>query len=154
VTDPSAPALASSAPDPATDPATDLGDRYGRPGRRRWLLMGLSGGVALVFLGWLAWTIWSVSTPEVRSSLVGYDVVDAHESTAQVDVVLANRDVVGTCTVQAIAADHSIVGERVFTVPGPEADGRGTLEISIRTEREATSVDLLGCTTPNQSRPR
>jgi len=138
----------------ATSGPTDLGDRYGRPGRRRWLLVGAATVLAVTFLGWLAWTIWSVSTPEVRSSLEGYDVVDAHEAIARVDVVLANRNVVGTCTVQAVAADHSIVGERVFTVPGPDNGDRGPMEISIRTEREATSVNLLGCTTPNQHRPR
>ena len=140
--------------DLAASTATDLGDRYGRPARRRWWLAGVVGVVAAVFLAWLAWTIWSYSTPDVRSSLAGYEVVDAHETIAQVDVVLADRNVVGTCTVQAVAEDHSIVGERVFTVPGPDTGDQGPMRISIRTEREATSVNLLGCTTADQHRPR
>ncbi len=149
--------------DPSTDAgptvgpgstATDLAERYGRSGRRRWWLAGVVGVVAAVFLGWLAWTIWSYSTPEVRSSLAGYEVIDAHETIAQVDVVLADRSVVGTCTVQAIAEDHSIVGERVFEVPGPDTGDQGPMRVSIRTEREATSVNLLGCTTADQHRPR
>ena len=60
-------------------------------------------------------------------------------------------DVVATCTVRAYSEDHTLVGSVSFT-PEPTPSGRVTQEIS--TDRRATSVELLGCTAPGQSRPR
>ena len=129
--------------------APDLADRYGAPSpwRGRTLLVA-SVVVAAAFLGWLGWTIWDQSTPEVRSSLVGYDIVDQHRADATVEVSLSDDDVQATCLLRAYAEDHSVVGELLFA---PE-DGRSTQ--SVRTERRATSVELLGCTAPGQNRPR
>jgi len=128
---------------------TDLADRYGAPApwRRRVLIAG-SVVVAAAFLGWLGWTIWDQSTPQVRSDLVGYDIVDQHRATATVEVRLADDGVVASCTLRAFAEDHTVVGEKVFA----PADGQSALDI--RTERRATSVELLGCTAPGQSHPR
>jgi hypothetical protein len=128
---------------------TDLADRYGAPSPwGRAALLGVVVIVAAAFLGWLGWTIWEQSTPEARSSLVGYDVVDEHRATATIDVRLGDGDVHATCTLRAYAEDHSVVGDATFT---PE-DGHN--EVDVRTERKATSVELLGCTTPHQHRPR
>ncbi len=52
---------------------------------------------------------------------------------------------------RAYAEDHTLVGIVSFT-PDPTSTGRVTQEIS--TDRRATSVELLGCTAPGQSRPR
>ena len=130
-------------------PDSLLDDRYGRvrsPGRRRLLY----GGVALltaVFLGWVAWAAWDYATPEVESELVGYDVVDVHTATARIDVALHTDDP-ARCLVRATSVDHTPVGEHSWVpVDGPN-------EVTIRTEREATSVELLGCTAPGQTRPR
>jgi Domain of unknown function (DUF4307) len=128
---------------------TDLADRYGAPSPwGRGVLIGVVVVVAAAFLGWLGWTIWEQSTPDARSELVGYDVVDEHAATATVDVRLRAGDVVATCRLRAYAEDHSVVGEATFT---PQ-DGRN--EVDLRTERKATSVELLGCTTPEQRRAR
>ena len=127
---------------------TDLGDRYGAPApwRRRAVIAGCVVVVA-AFLGWLGWTIWDQSTPDVRSDLVGYDVVDEHHASATVEVRL-REGVVASCTLRAYAEDHTVVGELVFS----PADGQSDQDV--RTERRATSVELLGCTTPGQNRPR
>ena len=128
---------------------TDLADRYGAPAPwRRVAILGACVVVAAAFLGWLGWAIWAQSTPEVRSNLVGYDVVDTHTATAEVDVVLRDDGVRATCTLRAYAADHSVVGELAFT----PVDGRNAE--TVRTERGATSVELVGCTAPGQNRPR
>lgn len=129
---------------------TDLADRYGSsaPWRRR-VLLGASVALAAAFLGWLGWTIWAQSTPDVESTMVGYDVVGEHEVTATVRIQLGDDDVEATCLLRAFAEDHTIVGELSFT---PTASGR--TEQTVRTERRATSVELMGCTTPDQSRPR
>ena len=128
---------------------TDLADRYGAPSPwRRRTVLAAAVVVVAAFLGWLGWTIWDQSTPQVRSEIVGYDVVDEHLSTATVEVRLADDDVVASCTLRAYAEDHTVVGEWVFT----PVDGQS--EQDVRTERLATSVELLGCTAPGQSRPR
>jgi hypothetical protein len=128
---------------------TDLADRYGAPAPwRRRATLAVCVVLVAAFLGWLGWTIWDQSTPQVRSDIVGYKVVDEHLSTATVEVRLADDDVVASCTLRAYAEDHTVVGEWVFT---PE-DGQSVQDV--RTERLATSVELLGCTAPGQSRPR
>jgi hypothetical protein len=81
--------------------------------------------------------------------MIGYDIVGAHEVTATVHVDLADDDVEATCLLRAYAEDHTIVGELPFT---PTRSGR--TEQTVRTERLATSVELIGCTAPGQNRPR
>jgi hypothetical protein len=133
---------------------TDLADRYA-PSRRGRLAV-LVGAVVVVvsFLAWLAWSTWVYSTPDVSSELVGFRVTGEHEAVARVDVQLKDGAPPATCTLRATSVDHSVVGERSFMVPGPDATGSGTVSIAVRTERQATSVELVGCTTPDQSRPR
>jgi len=129
---------------------TDLGDRYGvaSAGRGR-VVLGIAVVVAAAFLGWLGWTIWAQVTPEVESELVSFDVVDEHSATARVQVRLGDEDVEASCRLRAYAEDKVVVGELVFTPAGS-----GTSEQEVRTEREATSVELMGCTAPGQNRPR
>ncbi|HEY0949296.1 DUF4307 domain-containing protein [Nocardioides sp.] len=129
---------------------SDLADRYGAPApwRRRALLVA-SVALAAAFLGWLGWTMWAQSTPKVESSLVGYDVLDEHSVEVTVRVDLSGDDVEARCLLRATAEDHTIVGELTFT---PTGSGR-TVQ-TVRTERRATSVELIGCTAPGQNRPR
>lgn len=128
---------------------TDLEDRYGAaPPWQRPVLVGVCIVVVGSFLGWLGWVLWEQSTPAVTSKLVSFKVVDEHTATATVQVDLADGDVRATCTVRAYAEDHNVVGELAFT---PE-DGRN--QPQVRTERAATSVELVGCTAPGQKRPR
>ena len=134
-----------------TDGSRTLADRYGRPApwRRTAVLVG-SGILGLLAVTWLAWSTLFHASPEVSSEIVGWEVVDDHAITAQVDVVLRGdgEDLHATCRVRAIAADHTVVGEASFV---PE-DGRN--EVEVRTERRATAVESVGCTTPDQRRPR
>jgi hypothetical protein len=126
-----------------------LAERYGarrRPAARR-LGQGLLTLVVLVFLGWVAWAGWLQATPEVESELIGYTVRDAHATEATLEVAL-REGVAPRCLVRAISADHTPVGELSF-IPD---EGRN--RVTIRTERAATSVELVGCTTADQQRPR
>jgi hypothetical protein len=132
-----------------------LEERYGAPSplRRRVVVVG-SVLLALVFLAWLGWATLAHADPDVTSELVRFTVDDEHSATAEVDVKLADDDVEATCTVRAIAADHAVVGELTFDVDAGALAGGTPLERVIRTDRRATSVDLVGCTTPDQKRPR
>ena len=135
-----------------TDVPDDLsGDRYGRPPRwRRTVIIAASGIVGVLALTWLAWTTFFHASPDVSAQIVSWEVVDDHAVTARIDVVIRGNaeDIQATCRVQAVAADHVVVGEATFT----PTDGHNDVEV--RTERRATSVDSVGCTTPDQPRPR
>jgi hypothetical protein len=129
-----------------------LGDRYGAPAPwRRWGLIVASTVVGLVFLGWLGWTTWVHSTPDVDSEMVGFQVTDEHTVLAEVEVRLKDEGVRASCLLRAFAEDHTVVGELSFT---PEYGADQPLELSVRTERRATSVDFVGCTAPGEPRPR
>ena len=129
-----------------------LADRYGAPPPwRRRALVGGCAALAALFLGWLAWTAFIHSTPEVESELLSFDAVDAHTATARISIDRSDDDVEATCLVRAFAEDHSVVGELSFS---PDGEPRERVDVTIRTERLATSVELVGCTTEDQSRPR
>ncbi len=137
-----------------SDPRTDaMADRYGRtpPSRRRAVILA-SGIVGVLALAWVAWAAWFQGTPEVQSTIRSFEVLDSHSVTADVAVDVRSREVVASCMVRAYAVDHSVVGEHSFRV----ADTEGSVRVTVpfRTEREATSVELVGCTTPDQNRPR
>jgi hypothetical protein len=132
-----------------------LAERYGTssPWRRRVVVAG-SVLVSAVFLGWLTWTALAHADPDVSSELVAFQVDGDHEVSARLHLELGADDVRATCLLRAIAEDHTVVGELSFEVDAADVPGAGTLERSVRTERRATSVELLGCTTPDQPRPR
>ena len=71
---------------------------------------------------------------------------------ADVAVKPRSSDVSASCLLRAFSADHSVVGELNFKVAGES--GTTLRKVTLRTEREATSVELIGCTTADQRRPR
>jgi hypothetical protein len=107
-----------------------------------------AAAVGLVALAWLAWAIFVQANPKVESQLVSWSVVDAHSTTARVDVHVYDAGSHPTCTVQALASDHSIVGELTFEPTS------GTNLVTVRTEREASAVDVPGCIATGQDHPR
>jgi hypothetical protein len=129
-----------------------LTERYGAPAPwRRRVTIATSVVVALAFLGWLAWAAWAHADPEVDSDLVGWSVQGEHAATVKVSVHLHDADVRARCLLRAYAADHAVVGELSF-VPR-YADPQPLVE-RVRTERRATSIELVGCTAPGQPRPQ
>jgi hypothetical protein len=131
----------------------ELADRYGAasPARRR-AVIAASGVLGVVALAWVVWAAWAQGTPDVQSSLRSFEVVDSHTTNAVVVVKPSSGDVSASCLVRAFGADHSVVGELNFKVAG--VDGSTSRNLTMRTERGATSVELIGCTTKDQSRPR
>jgi len=130
-----------------------MAGRYGgeTPRRRRAVIVA-SGVVGVLAMAWLAWAGWSQSTPDVESNLESFEVVDTHSVEATVVVDIRSDDVTANCLVRAVGTDHSVVGERNFEVTGKR--GASRQDVTLRTERRATSVELIGCTSPDQSRPR
>ena len=130
-----------------------MAGRYGdqTPRRRRAVILA-SGVIGVLALAWLAWAGWSQSTPDVESNLQSFEVVDSHSVEATVVVDIRSEGVTANCLVRAVGTDHSVVGERNFEVTGDSGASRH--DVTLRTERRATSVELIGCTSPDQSRPR
>jgi hypothetical protein len=126
-----------------------LTERYAAPPAwRRTVMIAAVVVVALVALGWLAWAAYVESTPKVDSQLIGFQVVDEHRVTARIEVRISSDASNASCTVEAVAEDHSVVGELLFR---PRS---GTNRVTVRTERIATSVDVQGCIAQGQLRPR
>lgn len=137
---------------PAATPTTDLNARYGRAGRsRRPLLIGVLAVVVLAGLAWLIWAAWVQSNPPVRSQLQGFEIVSPTSAKATMKVD-RTKSVEASCRLQAKAADFSIVGELTVTVPAGSARHQ-TLPVTLTTQRSATTVVLVGCTTADQHRP-
>jgi hypothetical protein len=135
------------------EPAPDLAQRYRGPGRvQRLVALVIVAALVVSGVGLLTWTVIFQSTPSVQSELTAYDVQDEHEAVATISVSRESEFTKATCRLQAISADHAVVGE----LDRPVLDGptEQTFRVRIRTERRATTVDLLGCTTPDQPRPR
>jgi hypothetical protein len=126
-----------------------LRDRYAAPPAwRRPVTIAVVVVVAAVALAWLAWAVFVESNPKVESELNGFDVVDDHLVTVRIDVRVASGTTGATCTVEALASDHSIVGEQHFR------PSSGMNEVRVRTERRASAVDVPGCIATGQERPR
>jgi hypothetical protein len=133
---------------------TDLSQRYGSPsGTRTKAVVALVVVVAAAGLSWLVWVMLEHGRPEVQSSMVSFRAEGQHAAVARFDVVRRSADVEASCLLRALAADHTIVGELDVAV-GPGGPTTQTLEKSIRTERAATSVDLVGCSTDDQAQRR
>ena len=133
---------------------TDLSERYGSPsGTRTKAVVALVVVLVAAGLSWLAWVMLEHGRPEAQSSLVSFSAEGEHAAVARFSVVRRSADIEADCLLRAFAADHMIVGELNVTV-GPGEPTTETLERTIRTEREATSVDLVGCSTDGQTQRR
>jgi len=117
------------------------------------LIITLAVFVAAAGLGWLVWVIAFHGSPLVRSNIVSFQVNGQHSAEARLTVVRRTADVDASCLLRAQAEDHSIVGELNFTVDSAEP-ATTTINRTIRTEREATSVALLGCVAEGQTQRR
>ncbi len=132
---------------------TDLQERYGSP-RRTTRAVALVLIVALVLsgVGFLAWAVLFQSTPSVTSQMTTWDVIDDHRAVANITVGRESQFTEASCRLRAIAEDHTVVGE--VSVPVTDGPAKQSLQVEIRTERLATSVENIGCTAPDQPRPR
>lgn len=148
--------MASRTGPDAWDPATRalLAERYGagrnRSGRVAFVVGAL---LSALFLGWLAWATWDHARPTLSSEFVGFQVIDEHTVEVRFDVRRKDAGAAGACTLRALAEDHSLVGEATIPVD-PSTQLKARMTRSIRTERLATSVELVGCQAPDQSHPR
>ena len=133
--------------------APDLAERYGVQARhRRPVVVAAAAVLAILATTWVLWVAVFHSRAEVSSQLVAYDVRGEHAADATFTVVRRDADVRASCLLRAIAEDHAVVGE--LTVPVTSGPATSQQRATLRTERRATSVDLVGCTAAGQTGPR
>lgn len=131
-----------------------LDERYGttRAGRHKGVV-ALAVVVVAAGLAWLVWAMLEQGRPEAQSAMVGFEADGPHAAVATFDVVRRSPDVEASCLLRAYAADHAIVGEADVAV-GPGGAVRQRFTETVRTERQATSVEMVGCVTDEQRRRR
>lgn len=140
----------SAGTDAGTSAALDA--RYGRTGPSRRVL--LIAGVAVVAVAGLVWLMWAAfisSNPPVSSRLIGFKIESSTSASATIQVD-RSKSVEAQCRLQAKAADFSIVGEVTVTV-APDSPRQQTIDADVTTQRAATAVVLVGCTTADAHRP-
>ena len=89
--------------------------------------------------------------PAVSSEEIGHQVVDDHTATIRARITYGDGPVDANCVARAISHDKTVVGEKSFA-PGP--DDKKIQEVTIITERRATTVEWIGCRTDGQPRYR
>ena len=83
-------------------------ERYAAAPRwRRSVTIAVVAVVAVAGLGWVAWAAYNEATPKVQSQLVTFHVGGEHSVSAQVDVRVSSGTTGASCTVQAVAEDHT-----------------------------------------------
>ncbi|MGI9157999.1 MAG: DUF4307 domain-containing protein [Marmoricola sp.] len=127
-----------------------MAERYGthRP-RRRLALVVTVVLVAGASLGWLAWAAWFRANPAIQAAVASFDVKSQHRIDATVEIRVRDRYVTGSCLLRASARDHSVVGELNFRVED-DATKRDRV-FHLRTERLATTVEIIRCTADSKS---
>ena len=136
---------ASAAANRESDPL--LRERYGLGARReglrsqRWfypaLITALLGGT------WLAWSATHYSLPEIRHTLISYEVIDAGHIQLRYSVTFKSSDKGHLCQLVAKDFDTNVVGEVVDHFPiGTRSQ---TLITIIPTRVAAVNADISRC---------
>lgn len=128
----------------AAGPDEALDARYGRrPAGPRWTVRIAVGIVALAGVAWVLWAAWGQTHDSVIGTLQTYRVES--DRAVRVTVTIDPDGTSGArCTVQALASDHTTVGQVLVLVPAG-VDAPATYTRTVKTERRATSVQVTGC---------
>lgn len=133
------------------DSSTTLAERYGAPPAwRRPVIWVVSVAIVVASAAWVVWALRPHTDPGASSDLKAFEVIDQHTVDARVGVDIDAEATEVACLLRAYAEDHNVVGERSFS---PEPGTAGLVTVRIRTAREASSIEMVGCTTADQKRP-
>jgi Domain of unknown function (DUF4307) len=125
-------------PDPAARPAGRYGER-----RTSRLLVACLVVVCVTLFGWLLWAALAASTPDTRSSLVSFRVLDDRRVEVRF-VVTADRARAVTCTLQALDAGGEVVGVTQVAVAPGRHDRREVRSV-VGTRSLAANAAIAGC---------
>jgi hypothetical protein len=113
--------------------------------RRRPRPLGVAAIVVLAaaFVAWVLWAALDAATPDVRSELQSFTVVDESQVRVHIQATADRKSPVG-CTVQAEDRHHEPVGVTRVTLPAGNEDTRGATAV-VRTRSRAVTAILVGC---------
>ncbi|QNP64975.1 DUF4307 domain-containing protein [Streptomyces genisteinicus] len=122
--------------------------RYGRSAderadRRLKVLGAVLGTGMIAMVGWFGYDY--VAGQDISAEVIKFDVVDGSKEVQVHLEVRKDADATGSCTVRALAEDGGEVGrlDARFEDTGTKRIDR---VVTVRTTREATSAELMGCT--------
>jgi 16S rRNA C1402 N4-methylase RsmH len=99
--------------------------------------------VGTALFGWLLWAALAAATPDTRTSLISFRVLDDRQVQVRFEVT-AERSSSVACTLQAMDATGEVVGlTRVAVPPGPY--DRRQVEAVIGTRSRAANATVAGC---------
>jgi hypothetical protein len=117
----------------------------GRYGERRTsrVLVACLVVVATALVGWLLWAALAAATPDTRSSLISFRVLDDRRVQVQFEVIAEKASAV-TCTLQARDATGEVVGVTRVGIP-PGRQDRRQVKALIGTRNRAANASIAGC---------
>jgi Domain of unknown function (DUF4307) len=99
--------------------------------------------LAGAFGAWVMWAALGAATPDVRSELQGFTVLDGSQARVSITATADHRSAI-TCTVEAQDRNREPVGvTRVRLAAGTEATRAATSVV--RTRSRAVTVVIVGC---------
>jgi hypothetical protein len=126
----------------ATGPAARPPGRYGERRTSR-VLVAFIVVVGTALFGWLLWAALAAATPDTRTSLISFRVLDDRRVQVQF-AVTATKTAAATCTLEARDTSGEVVGVTQVAVP-PGHQDRREVEAVVRTRSRAANAAIAGC---------
>ncbi|QIP84942.1 DUF4307 domain-containing protein [Streptomyces sp. Tu 2975] len=122
--------------------------RYGRTAderadRKLRIVGAVLGACMLALVGWFGYDY--VAGTRISAEMIKFDVMEGADEVQVHLEVRKDAGAAGSCTVRALAEDGAEVG-RLDVAIGQEGENRIDEVVKIRTTRQATSAELMGCT--------
>jgi 16S rRNA C1402 N4-methylase RsmH len=99
--------------------------------------------VGTALFGWLLWAALAAATPDTRSALISFRVLDDRQVRVRFEVT-ADSSLPVNCTLQAQDTTGEVVGVMRAEVPPGRSDRR-EVEAVIRTRSRAANAAIAGC---------
>ncbi|MGN9792295.1 DUF4307 domain-containing protein [Streptomyces sp. OZ13] len=121
--------------------------RYGRTAderadRKLRIVGAVLGACMLAVVGWFGYDY--VAGTRISAEVIKFDVMEGADEVQVHLEVRKDAGAAGSCTVRALAEDGAEVG-RLDVAIGQEGENRIDEVVKIRTTRQATSAELMGC---------
>jgi hypothetical protein len=126
----------------AAGPAARPPGRYGERRTSR-LLVACIVVVGTALFGWLLWAALAAATPDTRTSLISFRVLDDRQVQVRFAVTAA-RTSAATCTLEARDTSGEVVGVTRVAVP-PGRQDRREVEAVVSTRSRAANATIAGC---------
>jgi hypothetical protein len=121
--------------------------RYGRTAderadRKLRIVGAVLGACMLALVGWFGYDY--VAGTRISAEVIKFDVMEGADEVQVHLEVRKDAGAAGSCTLRALAQDGAEVG-RLDVAIGQEGENRVDEVVKIRTTRQATSAELMGC---------